>query len=92
VLEGEAAAAAGDLAAAATAFRGAAFLDPDDAAALAQLGLVLEAMDDPGATRAFRAAWAAVDRRPAGELEAALGGFGATALVRLLAEKLEGRG
>ncbi len=90
VRRGEAAAAQGDLAAAASAFRDAVRLDPDDAVALVQLGLVLEATDDPGAVRAFRSARSAVGRRPAGELDAALGGFGAAALVRLLAEKLRG--
>ena len=89
VRRGEAAAARGDLAAAAAAFRGAAHLDPDDAVALVQLGLVLEAMDDPGAGRAFRSARSALGRRPAEELDAVLGSFGGAALVRLLAEKLQ---
>lgn len=88
VLEGETAAARGDHAAAATAFRGAAFLDPDNALAFAQLGLALEAAGDPGASRAFRSARAAVDRLPAGQLGAELGVYPASALVRLLAEKL----
>ena len=86
---GEAAAARGDLAAAAAAFRGAAHLAPNDAVPLVQLGLVLEAMGDPGAGGAYLSAWSAVGRSPAGELEAALGELGATALVRLLASKLE---
>jgi chemotaxis protein methyltransferase CheR len=89
VAQGEAAAARGDFAAAAAAFRGAAFLDPDDAIALVRLGLVLEAAGDPGAQRAFRSAWAALERRPLDELETALDGFGPASLVRLLVSKLE---
>ncbi len=85
---GEAAAARGDLAAAAAAFRGAAHHAPDDPVPLVQLGLVLEATGDPGAGAAYRAAWAIVGRRPPEALETALGALGATALVGLLASKL----
>ncbi len=89
VRAGEAAAARGELQEAATAFRGAVYLDPDDAVALLRLGLVLEALGDPGALRAFRAARGALDRRPRDRLDDALGGYGPAALDALLAEKLE---
>ncbi len=85
--EGEAAAARGDHAAAAAAFRGAAYLDPDDAIALTGLGLVLESVGDPGAERAFRSARAALQRRPV-PAGASLGGFDAATLAELLAGKI----
>ena len=90
VRAGEAAAARGDLPAAAVAFRGAAYLDASDAVALLRLGLVLEAMGDPGAERAFRSAQAAWAARPAGA--EALEGYEPAAFARLLAGKLGATG
>lgn len=88
---GEAALAAGDVAAAAAAFRGAAYLDPDDPIAHLQLGLALERAGDPGAQRAFRAAWGALRDADPGALRAVLGGYRAEELVHLVAAKLGGR-
>ena len=85
--QGELAAARDDLAAAAAAFRGAAHLDPDDVAARVQLGLVLDALDDPGARHAFAAARTALARQSDDAL-ASLGPSAAGAIARLLVGKL----
>ena len=86
--QGEAAVAAGDLQAAVVAFRGAAYLDPDAAVAHVQLGLALEQLGDPGAQRAFRAAWAAITRTGGAGLEDQLDGWRAEELVKLVGTKL----
>lgn len=86
---GEAASAAGDHAAAAAAFRKAAYLDPDQPAAHLQLGLALEAAGDPGAAqRAYRAARAALGRSGTAAVEAALEGFSPAEVARFLQSKL----
>jgi chemotaxis methyl-accepting protein methylase len=89
---GERAAAAGDLAAAARAFRQAAYLAPDHGAAHASLGVVLEACGDAAAAaRAFAAARAALGRggaAAAGDVE----GGDRGALESLLAARLRSGG
>lgn len=87
--EGEAAAAARDHVAAAAAFRHAAALDPGAPLAHMGLGLALEALGDPGAARAFRAALSAL-QRPGAVLAEDLGGFHVDELVRLLARRVAG--
>jgi chemotaxis protein methyltransferase CheR len=90
--DGERAAAAGDLAAAARAFRQAAFLAPDHSAAHASLGLVLEAAGDGGAAaRAFMAARAALARSENAAAEGDVTGSDRGALAALLAARLEAR-
>jgi hypothetical protein len=87
--EGDRAAAARDYARAASAFRKAAYLDADDVRAPLGLGFALEAAGDAaGAQRAFRVARAALRRAGAG---AALDGWAAPELARLLDAKLEDR-
>jgi chemotaxis methyl-accepting protein methylase len=86
---GEAAVARGDLDAAVAAFRGAAFLDPDQPTAHFQLGLALEAgRDGRGARRAYAAALAALDRCDPGMVEAGLGGWRVRELAGVLRAKL----
>ncbi|HET9074170.1 MAG TPA: CheR family methyltransferase [Solirubrobacteraceae bacterium] len=85
---GERAFSAGDLGAAATAFRAAAYLRPGSPIPHLQLGLALEAVGDPGAERAFRAAWDALAGADLGDLRDPLGGYRAEELVHLLAAKL----
>jgi chemotaxis protein methyltransferase CheR len=85
--DGEAHAAAGRFADAATAFRKAAYLLPDDPVPLLGLGLVLEPDDRAGAERAFRAARAALGRAGPG----AATGWSSADLERLLEAKLAGR-
>jgi Flp pilus assembly protein TadD len=90
--DGERAAAAGDLEAAARAFRKAACLAPDHSAAHASLGLVLEAAGDGGAAaRAFMAARAALARSADATAEGDLVGSDRGALAALLAARLEAR-
>ena len=90
--DGERAAAAGDLDAAARAFRMAACLAPDHGAAHASLGLVLEAAGDGGAAvRAFMAARAALARSEDAAAEGDLVGSDRGALAALLAARLEVR-
>jgi len=85
VADGEAHAAAGRFADAATAFRKACFLAPDDPLPLIGLGLALERDDQAAARRAFRAARAALTR--AGDDVETAGGSGAQ-LAELLDAKL----
>lgn len=83
--EGEAAMGSQDYTAAVTAFRKAAFLDPDQPVAYLSLGLALEALGDlAGAQRAYAAARASVDRCDTAVIETALGGYGLDELTRLL--------
>jgi chemotaxis protein methyltransferase CheR len=63
---GEEAVRRGDHADAVAAFRGAAFLAPGDPEAHLRLGLALERLGDAGASRAFRAARAALQGRRGG--------------------------
>ncbi|HLL65475.1 MAG TPA: CheR family methyltransferase [Micromonosporaceae bacterium] len=82
------AARTGDPAAAVTAFRRWAYLEPDDPQAHLHLALALEAMgDDRAARRAFRSARAALDHADPARLDAALGHYDVAELHRLLAEK-----
>jgi chemotaxis methyl-accepting protein methylase len=85
--EGARALAAGAHDEAVAAFRRAVYVAPDAPLAHLQLGLALEAAGRDGARRAFRAALAALERADPSEVEAALEGWGAEALARLLAEK-----
>lgn len=85
---GEAAHAAGEHAAAAGFFRQAAYLAPADPLAHLRLGLALEADGDPGAQRAFRAAFRALGDADPAVLERELGGHVAADLARLLADRL----
>jgi chemotaxis methyl-accepting protein methylase len=86
---GERAAAAGQLEAAARAFRQAVYLAPDHGSALASLGLVLEAAGDAAAaSRAFAAARAALQRAGRGSADEA-GDADRRALAQLLAGRLE---
>ncbi|MEO8293118.1 MAG: CheR family methyltransferase [Actinomycetota bacterium] len=83
---GEAAARGADHASAASAFRSAAYLDPDDPIAHFQLGLALEALDDPrSARRAYASALRTVRDR---KLEGVLGGYRVNDLTTLLRDKL----
>ncbi|WP_249012057.1 hypothetical protein [Conexibacter sp. DBS9H8] len=52
------------------------------------LGLALEAAGDPGAGRAFRAAWDALGRSDPTTLGVSLGGYRPEELVHLLADKI----
>ncbi len=88
---GEAAFARGDHAGAERAYRGAAYLDPDDPLAHLGLGLALEAAGDQGARRAFAAAWTALGTRGPAGLGDHLGGYRPEELARLLADKLGAR-
>ena len=74
-----------DYAAAVTAFRKAAFLDPDEPVAHLSLGLALEASGDlAAARRAYVAARAAVDRGDTAAIESTLEGFRVDELISLL--------
>ena len=86
---GEAAIDRGDHPDAVTAFRKAAFLDPDSALAHLNLGLALEVVgDDREARRAYAAARAALARCDTAEVEATLEGYHLDDLVRLLDQKV----
>jgi chemotaxis protein methyltransferase CheR len=86
---GEAAAERGDHAAAAAAFRQAAYMDPLHPLAHFHLGLALEALGDArSARRAFRTAAAAMDTGAAGDTQVGLGGFGSRDLADVLRSKL----
>jgi chemotaxis methyl-accepting protein methylase len=85
---GEQALAAGHLEVAIARFRGAAYLEPGNPIAHLQLGLALERAGDPGAGRAFRAAWSALRSADEDALRDALGGYRAQELVHLVAAKL----
>jgi chemotaxis methyl-accepting protein methylase len=83
--EGEAAMGAGDYTGAVTAFRKAAFLEPDQPVAHLSLGLALDALGDlKAARRAYAAARAAVDRGDTAAIETTLEGYGLDELRRLL--------
>jgi chemotaxis methyl-accepting protein methylase len=83
--EGEAAMGARDYTSAVTAFRKAAFLDPDQPVAHLSLGLALEAIGDlTAARRAYVAARAAIDRGDTAAIETTLEGYGLEELTRLL--------
>jgi chemotaxis methyl-accepting protein methylase len=83
--EGEAAMGARDYTGAVTAFRKAAYVDPDQPVAHLSLGLALEAIGDPtAAQRAYVAARAAVDRGDTAAIETTLEGYGLDELTRLL--------
>jgi chemotaxis protein methyltransferase CheR len=83
--EGKALAAAGRHAAAAASYRKAAYLAPDDPRPLLGLGLALEQLGQPGATRAFRAARAVLARADDRRIAA---GWSSAELARLLDAKL----
>lgn len=85
--EGERAAAAGDHGAAAAAFRHAAALDPGAPLAHLGLALALDALGDPGARRAYRAALQTLER-PSAILAEDLGGFRVEELARMLAGRV----
>jgi chemotaxis protein methyltransferase CheR len=87
--EGEAALDRGEHDVAVTAFRKAAYLDPDHPIAHLDLGLALEvAGDEQAARRAYAAARAALDRCDTAAVEAALEGYQLDGLIRLLDGKL----
>ena len=87
--EGERAFAAGDPAAAVTAFRKAVYLDPDAPVGYFQLGTALEHSGDPReARRAFAAAGAALDRAGPSIKLAGLEGYSSAELGRAIAAKL----
>jgi chemotaxis methyl-accepting protein methylase len=89
LVEGDHAAAVGDLRAAIRAFRQATYLDPNLAIAYFQLGAALELAGDPReARRAFGAAGLAMMRGDGSEDLSALGGFTAHDLARAIAAKL----
>ncbi|MDQ6877424.1 MAG: tetratricopeptide repeat protein [Candidatus Dormibacteraeota bacterium] len=89
LLEGDAAAASGDLRAAVRAFRQATYLDPNLAIAYFQLGAALElAGDRREARRAFGAAGLAMMRGDGSEDLSALGGYSRRDLARAIASKL----
>lgn len=77
-----------DYAGAVTAFRKAAFLDPDQPLAYLSLGLALEAMGDlAAARRAYTAARASVSRCDAAAIETTLEGYRLDELTHLLERK-----
>jgi chemotaxis protein methyltransferase CheR len=87
---GESAVGAGDAGRAVTAFRKAAYLDPDHPLAHFQLGLALEASGDArAARRAYAAARAAIARCDTARVEAALEGYRLAALEDVLRIKLQ---
>lgn len=91
VLAGESLTAAGLHAEAATEFRRAVYLQPEDPVAHVRLGLALEQAGDPRAAgRAFRAARTAL-LRGGGASADDLGGFSATELERLIEQRLGDR-
>ena len=86
---GEAALGRGEHADAVTAFRKAAYLDPDHPIAHLNLGLALEvAGDAPASKRAYAAARAALDRCDTAAVEATLEGYQLEGLTMLLDRKL----
>jgi chemotaxis methyl-accepting protein methylase len=85
---GEAAMGAQDYAAAVTAFRKAAYLDPDQPVAYLSLGLALEAMGDVAASqRAYTAARASIARCDTAATETTLEGYRMDDFARLLDRK-----
>jgi chemotaxis methyl-accepting protein methylase len=89
LVEGDHAAAAGDLRAAVRAFRQATYLDPNLAIAYFQLGSALELAGDPQeARRAFGAAGLAMMSEHGDEDNTALGGYTRRDLARAIASKL----
>jgi chemotaxis methyl-accepting protein methylase len=87
---GAAAGQSGDHAAAVTAFRKHAYLNPNQPIAHLHLGLALEASGDVSAAcRAYAAARNALDRSDAAMVEETLEGYGVDELARLLDMKLE---
>ena len=87
--EGEAALDRSDHAGAVTAFRKAAFLDPDHPIAHLNLGLALEVIGDRSAARrAYAAARAALDRCDTAAVESTLEGYHLDDLTRLLDRKV----
>jgi chemotaxis protein methyltransferase CheR len=89
--EGEAALGRGEHVEAVTAFRKAAYLDPDHPIAHLNLGLALEvAGDGLAARRAYAAARAAIQRCDTAAVEATLEGYQLDGLTRLLEQKLSG--
>jgi len=88
---GAAAGESGDHAAAVTAFRKHAYLNPGQPIAHLHLGLALEASGDTAAaSRAYAAARNALDRSDGAIVEATLEGYGVDELARLLDMKLAG--
>jgi len=89
LVEGNHAAASGDLRAAVRAFRQATYLDPNLAIAYFQLGAALELAGDPReARRAFGAAGLAMMRADGSEDVSGLGGYTRHDLARAIATKL----
>lgn len=89
LVEGDQAAANGDLRAAVRAFRQATYLDPNLAIAYFQLGAALELAGDPReARRAFGAAGLAMMRADGSEDLTGLGGYTSHDLARAIASKL----
>jgi tetratricopeptide (TPR) repeat protein len=89
LMEGDHAAASGDLRAAVRAFRQATYLDPSQAIAYFQLGSALELAGDPReARRAFGAAGLALMAGDGNEDLTALGGYTRRDLARAIASKL----
>lgn len=87
--EGEAALGRGDHAGAVTAFRKAAFIDPDHPIAHLNLGVALEVMGDAAAARrAYAAARAALARCDSAEVESTLEGYRLEDLISLLEGKI----
>jgi Flp pilus assembly protein TadD len=86
---GEAALDRGEHAEAVSAFRKAAYLDPDHPIAHLNLGLALEVAGDAVASkRAYAAARAAIDRCDTAAVEATLEGYQLDGVTRLLDTKL----
>lgn len=89
LVEGDHAAASGDLRSAVRAFRQATYLDPNLAIAYFQLGAALELAGDPReARRAFGAAGLAMMRADGSEDVSGLGGYTRHDLARAIATKL----
>lgn len=89
LVQGDRAAAHGDLRAAVRAFRQATYLDPNLAIAYFQLGAALElAGDEREARRAFGAAGLAMVRDDGSEEMSGLGGYSRRDLARAIASKL----
>ena len=87
--EGEAALGRAEHATAITAFRKAAFLDPDHPIAHLNLGLALEVVGDVAAARrVYAAARAAIDRCDMAAVESTLEGYHLDDLIRLLDAKV----
>jgi cytochrome c-type biogenesis protein CcmH/NrfG len=89
--EGEVALGEHEYGAAVSAFRKAAYLDPDQPVTHLNLALALEASgDQPSARRAYLAAQSALDRCDTAEVEATLEGYRLDELSRLLELKVSG--